>query len=308
MKLDQLEIFDAVVRAGSFARAANEILLISQPAVSAAIRKLESSLGFALFDRETYRPTLTPQGQAFYSKARELLDESRALGDYARLLANGTEPELRIATEPLALLPELLKVFRQETACFEHTRFEFFDEPVGGAIARLIDNEAELAFARWLPEAYGHLPLEQSLLFSLKISAMIAPDHALAKGDGQLRPEDLAGSIQIVTRSNDRYLPTSGFALQPHARRWYVNDPLTKRQLIQAGLGFGILAFYEVADELASGQLIPFTRLPGYSVFHNEVHLVRRSDRPHGPVASRLWQEFSSLPVLRIDADRSKRV
>lgn len=301
MKLEQLEVLDAVVKAGSFAKAANEVLFISQPAVSAAIRKLENSLGFALFDRDTYRPTLTPQGLAFYTKARELLDESQALGDYAQLLADGVEPELRIAAEPLGLLPELLKVFRREMAAFTHTRFEFFDEPVGGAVARLMDNEAELAFARWMPDIYGHLPVEQIPLFSFKLAAMIAPDHDLAKGEGELKPEELAGSIQIVTRSNDRYLASAGFALQPFARRWYVNDPMTKQQLIQAGLGFGLLAFHEVATELAEGRLVLFKRLPEYSVYQNDVYLIRRRDRPHGPVAAQLWQAMAELPMIRLD-------
>lgn len=298
MKLEQLEMLDAVVKAGSFARAANELLLISQPAVSAGIRKLEESLGFALFDRETYRPTLTPRGQAFYARAQALLADTSALSHYARLLADGVEPALSIASEPFALLPAMLKVFREQTGCFAQTRFEFLDEPVGGGVARLMDEEADLALVNWQGAPYRALPLEQRRLFSFTICPMIAPDHPLAQGDEALAPEDLTGSVQIVSRSNDRYLPSGGFGLQSHARFWHVNDHLTKQQLIVAGLGFGMLPHHIVAAELAAGSLIPFTRLPGFAIYDTGMHMVRRKDRPHGPVAEGLWKALAAAGAL----------
>lgn len=292
MKLDQLEILDAVVKAGSFAKAANEILLISQPAVSAAIRKLEESLGFALFDRGTYRPTLTSEGKAFYDRARQLLDSSASLDQFARILATGVEPELRIAFDPMSLQPELLGIFREQLRCFNQTRLEFHDEQVGGSIARLMDNEADLALSAWVATAYDGLPLEKLPLFAFEMSTLVAADYPLQQGQGELKPEELSGSVQIVMRTSERFLPSGGFNLQPAARYWYVNDQPTKLMLIESGLGFGVIPHPLVARQLAEGSLVPFTRMPGYHLIHQHIHACRRKDRPHGPVAEKLWSEL----------------
>ena len=63
MKLDQLRAFIAVVESGSF-RAAAEAIHKTQPSVSAAVKALEEQYGIVLLDRDSYRPTLTAQGNA----------------------------------------------------------------------------------------------------------------------------------------------------------------------------------------------------------------------------------------------------
>lgn len=289
MKLEQLAVLDAVVKAGSFARAANETLLISQPAVSAAIRKLEDSLGFALFDRSSYRPTLTLQGQAFYARSRQLLEDASALHRFAEILASGVEPELRIAFEPECLDAGLLAILREQTRCFARTRLEFLEQQVGGAIPQLMDDRADLAFGSWQPLAYGSLPLERHRLFTSRLSTLVAADYPLLHGTGPLSEAELGESVQIVLRTSERFLPAGGFNLVSQARHWYVNDQQTKLLLIRAGLGFGVLPHTLVQRELAAGELLPFTRLPGYTEIEQEIHVFRRRDRPHGPVNQRLW-------------------
>ena len=68
MTLNQLRVFDAVVRAGSFARAA-ERLAVTPPAVSLQIRLLEEACGAPLFERVARRVRLTVAGEtlAVYS-------------------------------------------------------------------------------------------------------------------------------------------------------------------------------------------------------------------------------------------------
>ena len=51
LKIRHLEVFDALVEAGSVSRAADRLNL-TQPAVSIALSKLEADLGFRLFHRE----------------------------------------------------------------------------------------------------------------------------------------------------------------------------------------------------------------------------------------------------------------
>jgi DNA-binding transcriptional LysR family regulator len=72
--LNDLQAFRAVVDHGSFRKAADAIL-ISQPALSRRIDKLETALGVRLFDRTTRRVSLTQVGRAFAPKAERLLDD-----------------------------------------------------------------------------------------------------------------------------------------------------------------------------------------------------------------------------------------
>ncbi|MGV3526220.1 MAG: LysR family transcriptional regulator [Candidatus Sericytochromatia bacterium] len=309
MKLEHLEMLDAIVQSGSFAKAAQERLLISQPAVSAAIRRLEDELGFELFDRSTYRPSLTEKGQAFYARARQLLSEAASLTRYADGLAAGTEAELRIAFDPYSLHPALLCVFKTQTESFVDTRFVFLHAHVGGALVRLMDGETDLALMPWLAASYDGLPLVRKHLFTFELSPMAASDHPLVhlQAERPLLPADLRSAVQVVQRSEDRYLPSGGFGLQPSAHHWQVHDMGTKQMLIEAGLGFGALAHHVVAAQLACGSLVCLTGLPDYRVVKQPVYLVRHADRPLGPVAQALWDALKAFPVDALHAIQAAR-
>ncbi|GGO80008.1 transcriptional regulator [Marinobacterium nitratireducens] len=74
MTVKQLRAFLAVARTLSFAEASN-LIHLSQPALSLAIKKLEESLGGRLFTRTTRTIALTPEGEALLPIAQRLLAE-----------------------------------------------------------------------------------------------------------------------------------------------------------------------------------------------------------------------------------------
>jgi DNA-binding transcriptional LysR family regulator len=111
--LGQLRTFLAVVGTGSV-RAAAERLVVTQPAVSAALASLQQEVGVALVTREGRGLRVTPAGVAFAGYARRalgLLDEGLAAAGGA------AEPErgrLRLAAVTSAgehLAPSLLATF-----------------------------------------------------------------------------------------------------------------------------------------------------------------------------------------------------
>ncbi|MGW3662020.1 LysR family transcriptional regulator [Streptomyces sp. NPDC005141] len=79
MELRQLEYFVAVAEERSFTRAAERVH-ISQPGVSAQIRRLERELGADLFDRSARTATLTAAGKAALEHARAALAAAGAVG------------------------------------------------------------------------------------------------------------------------------------------------------------------------------------------------------------------------------------
>src|SRR5262249_7523634 len=91
MDLFQLETFMTVAREGSFSRAA-EKLFRTQPAISQAIRKLESEVGEPLFDRSSRDGRLTDAGRLLQDYAQKLLNlrsEARAALKELRELHKG---------------------------------------------------------------------------------------------------------------------------------------------------------------------------------------------------------------------------
>lgn len=114
LNLNKLELFDAVVRAGSFTGAA-ERLLMSQPAVSQHMQELEAALGAALFVRGRRGVGLTEAGVTLHEYTQRILAlvaEAEATVTDLRGLRSG---QVQIGASPGAaiyLLPEIVQEFR----------------------------------------------------------------------------------------------------------------------------------------------------------------------------------------------------
>ena len=72
-RFQEMRAFVAVVDSGSFVRAA-EALAVSKTAVSRLVGDLEARLGTRLLHRTTRRLSLTPEGEVFHDRCRQLLD------------------------------------------------------------------------------------------------------------------------------------------------------------------------------------------------------------------------------------------
>jgi DNA-binding transcriptional LysR family regulator len=71
-RFEEMRVFTAVVDAGSFV-GASDALDMSKAAVSRHVADLESRLGVRLLHRTTRRLSLTPEGEVFQGRCRELL-------------------------------------------------------------------------------------------------------------------------------------------------------------------------------------------------------------------------------------------
>jgi DNA-binding transcriptional LysR family regulator len=80
VELSTLRMFVKVAELGSFTRAA-EHLGLSKARVSTAVRALESDVGSRLLQRSTRAVRLTPDGEAFLARARQLVTEASELAE-----------------------------------------------------------------------------------------------------------------------------------------------------------------------------------------------------------------------------------
>ncbi|MEJ2621569.1 MAG: LysR substrate-binding domain-containing protein [Candidatus Thiodiazotropha sp.] len=95
MNLKQLSYFKAVVEQGGFSAAARQ-LHIAQPAISIAIRKLESELELTLLQRSERRISATTEGEVLLQHAQRLLEQARITSLEMSELRGLTKGEVRI--------------------------------------------------------------------------------------------------------------------------------------------------------------------------------------------------------------------
>ncbi|ECF6153272.1 LysR family transcriptional regulator [Salmonella enterica] len=112
---EELAIFVAVVESGSFSRAAEQ-LGQANSAVSRAVKKLEMKLGVSLLNRTTRQLSLTEEGERYFRRVQQILQEMAAAETEIMESRNTPRGLLRIdAATPVMLhfLMPLIKPFRE---------------------------------------------------------------------------------------------------------------------------------------------------------------------------------------------------
>lgn len=283
--LHDLQCFDAVISAGGF-QAAAALLNRSHPAVFAAVARLERQLDLELLDRSGYRVGLTVAGESFHRRAQGLLRELDSLRGHAEHLAAGEESELSVVIGDICPPAPALALLARFFAEHPQTRLNLYFESVSGPQERLLDGEADLILHR---ADKADPRLEWIDLCDIDFLPVIAPSLLPADHPANVHPEHLRSLTQCVMRDSARHSPPVEFFTLDGAHQCTVADQSMKKELLLHGLAWGHLPHYLVAAELADGRLCDLSsrHLRGR---REELAAVRRQDRPHGPVAERLWQ------------------
>ncbi|WP_312528722.1 LysR family transcriptional regulator [Paracoccus sp. (in: a-proteobacteria)] len=112
--IDRLNMFMVLAREEHFGRAA-EILGITQPTLSSAIRALEGQLGVQLVRRGSRFQGLTPEGERVLGWSRRIVADARAMQAEMKASREGVSGRLRIGVIPTAMprVAELTAPFLQ---------------------------------------------------------------------------------------------------------------------------------------------------------------------------------------------------
>ena len=115
MEMHQVRYFIAAARALSFTRAAEQSS-VSQPALTAALKKLEAELGGVLFHREHNRLRLTELGRRMEPMLAEILERADAARNAAESLRLLRQAPVRVGVMPTlgpVRLARFLSAFEQ---------------------------------------------------------------------------------------------------------------------------------------------------------------------------------------------------
>lgn len=238
--LHQLESFAAVARALSFSDAAIQVHL-SQPALSAAIRKLEETLGARLFDRDTRNVALTPAGVELQAVADRLLAEVDEALSGLRAFIAGKRGRLSIAASPSLAADLVPRVVAEFQRLYPLVELHVTDALADDAIALVRSGKADLAFAA---ETVTGADLNRTHLFSDRLVLLCAADHGLARRR-TVRWRDILpypvvaqkGTSSVRQRIEAVYT-NFGAVLRP---AFEVEYATTLISFIAQGLGVGIL-------------------------------------------------------------------
>ena len=116
MTLRELRYLVALADLGHFGRAA-EACHVSQPTLSTQLKKLEESLGVALFERTNKMLRITPVGEQIVAKARRVLDGADSISALAQHQAGPLSGALDLGVIPTLapyMLPWLLPVLGRD--------------------------------------------------------------------------------------------------------------------------------------------------------------------------------------------------
>ena len=199
MNLRQIELLRAVVRCETTVRAAQELGL-SQPAVSNAIKHLESQVGFALFERINNRLFPTAEARSLYQDSDPIFSLHAAFEAKVQDLKENRAGHVRIiATPPLGygVIPSALRNFLVKRpkvrVSFDVRRFENVVESVETGIA-------ELGFVMGLGDDRG---LDAETFFAGEMVCVMRPDHPLAT-KAVITPQDLREAHFIALEQGTR--------------------------------------------------------------------------------------------------------
>lgn len=200
MKLDPdaLIQFAAVAEEASFTKAAAR-LRVAQPWLSLRIRRLESHLGFALFDRTTRRVQLTERGAEFLEAAERIAAALAAAEAMADRLQRRDQRRIRIGAPPYsAEIPERSDLIARLA---EQDRNLVIELDIGWTpilLERLRHGDLDLAFALAPPPMAD---LEAHRLTGITLDVVMPNGDPLA-GELTIQPEQLAKrKVGVFTRS-----------------------------------------------------------------------------------------------------------
>lgn len=223
MKIQHLKAFVAIVKYGGVIKAAAQLHL-TQPALSASLKALETDLGCALFDRSrgNRRIRLTPSGQRFHARALAILDEC----EVARAEVRGEErPRERLRLGVLDTLPKewvktVLANLREEPGS-RHQAIEIWE----GSAERLAGwfGQERLDAALTMVAEKG---ADTRILWREPFVAVVSPAHAFAR-----RPRR---AIAIRELAEEPFVFRSNCELSPVGEAQLRASGITLRTVVRA--------------------------------------------------------------------------
>lgn len=291
----EMDVFVRVVERGGFAAAARDLRL-TPSAVSKLITRLETRLGARLISRSTRKLLLTPEGQAFYERAVQVLSD---LDEAESLVTSHQTPRgrLRVSVNMpvgrrilLPLLPDFLRLYPdiQLEVSLTDTVIDLYEQRTDVAIR--------------------NGPMKSSGLMARKLGQtglkIVAAPAYLARHGTPRHPDDLVHhnllGFTYMRRINGWPFLVDGEVREyPVAGNLKVSDGESLLATVRDGIGMAWMADFMIRDDIATGRLVSV--LDAFSTGEaEEMHAVwlGQGGQTHMPGRIRAFLDFLSDRIV----------
>jgi len=272
MRYVQLRAFHYVATCGGFSRAAEELLL-TQPAISDQVRKLEEEYDVLLFNRQRKQVVLTAAGEQLLQITRRLFDSEQQAMQFlseSRALQSGN---LRIVADSAHHLLHILAAFRKR---YPGVRISVRAGNTETVVNSLYNYEADLG-------VLGEMPTLKSftcdLLNSSPVIAFVARGHELARA-GRLTFPELARHPLVLRERGSKTrtklevaAKAMGVDLKPAIE---AEGREAVREIVASGAGIGFVSLAEFGEDT---RLVPIRLDPEDQMMMDEALICLRERR-----------------------------
>lgn len=305
ISLEQWATFKAVIDAGSFALAAEQ-LNKSQSSISYMIARLNEQLPAPVLKTEGRKAVLTDLGKVLYRRATQLLLHAQETEDHTKLLAQGLETEVTLALDVVLDIRTIIPALDALAAKYPFTRIRILETSLSGTEEALLEKKADIVLGGKVPVGFSGMPVTQ-----IKMIPVAHPDHPLFKRDvvalrksceeagavadplGQpdgIHDWELKSHRQVVLRD-------SGLKREQDAgwlgseQRWTVSHFSSTVKILRSGRAFAFVPENWVAEELQTGQLKKLPLALGAERVA-QIYLMIASREAAGPATRLLAEEL----------------
>lgn len=262
-ELSDLQVLAAIADTGSLGAAGRDLGL-SQQAVSARLKSMESQVGIRLVTRSTRGSTLTPAGALVAEWAEQLLEVAGRLDAGLAALRAGARGRLKVAaslTVAEHLLPGWLVSMR--TSAQRHgtvaPEVTFTATDSDHVVAAVREGVADLGFIETPGQLRG---LRSRVVMRDELVVVVPPEHKWARRSSPLSIAEL-DRTQLVSRklgwwhllgnADDAGDLLHGDAMTPESLEF--GSAASVRAAVLAGAGPAVMSRLAVGDDLAQGRL-----------------------------------------------------
>jgi LysR family hydrogen peroxide-inducible transcriptional activator len=240
LKLKDLRYLVAVADERHFGRAAARCF-VSQPTLSAQLKKLEQALGVQLIERAPHNVTVTAAGEEIVARARRILEASDEVVALAHSHRDPLAGRLRVGLLPTIgpyLLPQLAPVIRKRLPRLQLRLYEYRTAPM---LERLHAGELDVGILALPVELAG---LEARELYREAFLIALPERHPLAARES-LRVADLRDETLLLLEDGhclrDQALEVCSRVGLRDQQDFRATSLETLRQMVATGAGITLL-------------------------------------------------------------------
>lgn len=295
-RLEMIRIFCTAAETGSFKEAAVR-LGISAQAVTRAVKELERLQGEMLFHRNTRQVRITTFGEALAERARSSMLQLDALFEQPRAAAREREMEglVRLAAPSSLGRRRLLPVIEALGARYPGLRFDVrLNDQRIDVVGEKIDIGIRVGFLR--DNRFVVRKLAKTRLHVVATPRYLRR-HGMPDNLDQLQAMPHTAIIDHDTGRLWPWMFAGERQMNPSAARFVCDDSEAEYQFVRSGQAIGQLVSFLVADDIASGRLVPL--LPALEPDPWDMYLYRPQ---RGPMPARLRLVFDAVAEALTDS------